>query len=52
MVLEMKHTLKQYIKRFCISHLARTLHEDHDVVAQKMKAHDVEVAYDGYETEF
>ena len=52
MVLEMKQTLKPYIKRFCISHLARTLHEEHEIVAQKMKAHEVEVAYDGYETEF
>ena len=52
MVLEMKKTLEPYIERFCISHLARTLHSSHEDVAENMKKYNVEVAYDGYETEF
>lgn len=51
MVLEMKKTLEPYIERFCISHLARTLHSSHEDVAENMKKYNVEVAYDGYETE-
>ena len=51
MVLEMKKTLAPYVKRFCISHMARTLHDTHAVLAEKMKAHGLEVAFDGYETE-
>ena len=51
MVLEMKNTLAPYIKRFCISHMARTLHESHSLLENQMKEHGVEVAFDGYETE-
>lgn len=51
MVLEMKKTLEKHIGRFCISHMARTLHECHSELSRKMKQYDVTVAYDGLETE-
>lgn len=51
MVLEMKRSLNPYIKRFCISHMARTLHNTHDEIKAEMEKCDVEVAFDGYETE-
>lgn len=50
MVLEMKKTLSPYVKRWCISHMARTLHTSHEELAQKMAEYNVEAAYDGYET--
>ena len=49
MVLEMKKTLLPYIDRFCISHMARTLHDEHKVLEEQMRKHDVEVAFDGME---
>lgn len=52
MVAEMKKTLEPYIKRFCISHMARTLHTDHDTLAEEMAKIGIEVAYDGMKTEF
>ena len=51
MVIEIKATLDNYIKRFFISHMARTLHDGHDELVEQMKKHGIEVAYDGYETE-
>lgn len=51
MVLEMKNSLKGYIERFCLSHLARTLHPSHSEVVENMEKYGIEVAYDGYETE-
>lgn len=52
MVLEMKKSLEKHIKRFCISHLAKTLHKtSHNVLSRNMKKHGIEVAFDGYETE-
>ena len=51
MILEMKKTLKAYIGRFAISHMARTLHTDHKSLSADMQAHGVAVAYDGWETE-
>ena len=51
MVLEMQKTLKPYIKQFCISHMAYTLHTDHKTLEQKMKAYDILTAYDGLEVE-
>ncbi len=51
MVLEMKRSLEPYIKRFCISHMARTLHNTHEELEKQMEQYDVEVAFDGYETE-
>ena len=51
MVLEMKKSLEKYIGSFCISHMARTLHTDHETLSEKMSRHGVTVAYDGMETE-
>ncbi len=51
MVLEMKKTLESYIGRFCISHMARTLHTDHKTLCEKMEKHHVIAAYDGMEIE-
>ena len=51
MVVEMKTTLEKYIKRFCISHMARTLHTSHDKLVDRMKPYGIEVAFDGYEIE-
>lgn len=47
MVREMKASLKQYISRFVISHMALTLHEEHAKLAEKMALENIEVAYDG-----
>lgn len=52
MVIEMKKSLEKYIDRFCISHMAKTLHGDHESLAEQMKKYDIEVAFDGFETEF
>lgn len=51
MVLEMKRTLQPYIRRFCISHMARTLHGTQKELEAQMMPFDIEVAFDGYETE-
>lgn len=51
MVTEIKATLEAYIKRFFISHMARTLHTSHDKLCERMKGVGVEVAYDGLEVE-
>ena len=50
MVVEMKTSLEKYIKRVCISHMARTLHTSHAELSDRMKAHGIEVAFDGFET--
>lgn len=47
MVIEMKKSLENYIKRFCISHMARTLHSSHESLVERMKPNDIEVAFDG-----
>ncbi len=47
MVLEMKLTLSKYIKRFCISHMAKTLHGTHSELCDSMKPYGIEVARDG-----
>lgn len=52
MIIEMKASLTPYIKRFCISHLAKTLHTDHDTISREMNKHGIEVAFDGLETVF
>lgn len=49
MVLEMKKTLQEYVGKFSISHMARTLHTDHKTLNDAMKKHDVITAYDGLE---
>jgi phosphoribosyl 1,2-cyclic phosphate phosphodiesterase len=51
MVLEMKKTLEKYIGKFCISHMARTLHTDHATLSGIMEKHGVTVASDGLEIE-
>ena len=51
MVIEMKTTLKKYVKRFFISHMARTLHTSHHELGERMKPHGIEVAFDGCEIE-
>lgn len=51
MVLEMQKTLAPYVKRFCISHMARTLHGTQQELEAYMQGQGVEVAFDGYETE-
>lgn len=52
MVIEMKKTLSENIKRFCISHMAYTLHDEHDVLSADMKKYGIDVAYDGMTIEF
>lgn len=47
MVLEMQKTLAPHVKRFCISHMARTLHTDHETLVKRMAPHGVLVACDG-----
>ena len=51
MVIEMKTTLEKYVKRFFISHMARTLHTSHGELVERMKPHGIEVAFDGCEVE-
>lgn len=51
MVCEMKHTLAPYVHRFCISHMARTLHTSHEELACRMAKEGIEVAFDGYQIE-
>ena len=49
MVLEMQRTLAPYVKKFGISHLARTLHTDHETLVQAMAQYAIDVACDGLE---
>lgn len=49
MVLEMQKTLKPYVKQFCISHMARTLHTDHQTLVERMRPYEILVARDGME---
>ena len=49
MVLEMKKTLAPYVGRFCISHMARTMHTDHATLSEAMSAYGILVAFDGLE---
>lgn len=51
MILEMKRSLSDYVKQFCISHMARTLHTDHIALQKSMEKEDVLTAYDGMEIE-
>jgi phosphoribosyl 1,2-cyclic phosphodiesterase len=52
MVLEMKKSLKDSVKRYVISHMAYTLHTDHKTLEEEMKKHDITTAYDGLVIEF
>ena len=49
MVLEMKKALDPWVRRWCISHMARTLHTDHTTLAAAMAKHGIETAFDGLE---
>ena len=51
MVRALKAALAPFVKRFCISHMARKLHKPHEELARDMAADDIEVAFDGYEIE-
>lgn len=51
MIKDIKLSLNPYVKRFCISHMARTLHTSHEQLTADMQPHGIEVAYDGMETE-
>lgn len=51
MVLEMKKSLEKYVGRFCISHMARTLHDDQNTLSEELKRCDVLTAFDGFLTE-
>ena len=51
MVIEMRQALSKYVKRFCISHMARTLHTSHAELVKAMQPHGIEVAFDGLELE-
>ena len=48
MVLCMWQSMRDFVGRMCVSHMARTLHTDHETLAREMARHEVEVAYDGY----
>lgn len=51
MVEEMKSSIKQYVDRFMISHMARTLHTDHKTLVARMEKSGIEVAFDGLITQ-
>ena len=51
MVIEMKKTLEKYVKRFFVSHMARTLHTSHSELVERLKPHGIEAAFDGREIE-
>ena len=51
MVIEIARSLRAHVGRFCISHMARTLHTDHATLAAAMAPYGIEVAFDGYEAE-
>ena len=52
MILAMWQSLAPFVKRICISHMARTLHTDHQTLAQEMERYGVETAFDGWIAEF
>lgn len=47
MVREMRRTLAPYAERFCISHMARTLHRDHASLSECMAPDGIIAAHDG-----
>ena len=48
---KMSKSLENYIGKFCISHMARTLRTDHKTLSEKMKQCNIITAYDGLEIE-
>jgi len=51
MVKEMQKTLKPFVKKFVISHMAYTLHDPHEVLSQEMQESDIVTAFDSLELE-
>lgn len=51
MVVAIKAALEKNVQRWMITHMARILHTEHEILAEKMAKHGFEVAYDGFETE-
>lgn len=51
MVVAIKAALEKNVNRWMITHMARILHTEHEILAEKMAKHGFEVAYDGFETE-
>ena len=51
MVTEIRSSLSEYVKRWFISHMARTLHTSHGELVSRMLPHGIEVAFDGCEIE-
>ena len=49
MIIEIQKSLKESVGKFYISHMARTLHTDHDTLSAAMDKYDIGVAYDGME---
>ena len=52
MIISMKKALEDHVRHFCISHMARTLHESHEALKEKMSGYGIDVAHDGYKIEF
>jgi len=52
MIREMKKTLAPYVGKFCISHMAMTLHTDHFTLAENMNKSGIDTAFDGMIAEF
>ena len=48
MVRIMKDSLKDNIKKFIISHMAYTLHDEHSVLAEQMSKENIITAFDNY----
>ena len=51
MVIEMKKSIDKDIKKYVISHMAYTLHTDHQTLAEEMEKHGIVTAYDGLSIE-
>jgi hypothetical protein len=49
MVREIAATLRGSVEKFCISHMARTLHTDHKTLSENMEKCGIDTAYDGME---
>ena len=52
MVIEMKKSIDTDIKKYVISHMAYTLHTDHEALSRQMEKHGIVTAYDGLTIEF
>lgn len=47
MVEEMKRALEPFVNQFVITHMAYTLHTDHNTLVERMKPSGIDVAFDG-----